>query len=479
MPSQRVEVGQEALFNGDWERAIVEFQAVAAQSSDLISQADALMGWGYALLQMGRIDEGIQQLGAAIELDSDHPRLSNAYFWRAQAYQQLGQWLEAEQDYAQYLQRKPDILATYVQTLRGNMLWELGDYAGARAAYQLAMQDPVGSGDLYLETAIANTYVQEGDRQTAINQYLDIYNRTGNEYLKAEINLRLAYAYLYLGRTEEAHARLLDSVENYPLAYDTYVGLTILVEAGVPVNELDRGLIDYYAGQYEVAVAAFDRYLAQNPSDPGGTARYFRGLSLRALGNAFMAVESWQTVADNNYGESYWDMAYEELAYTQWAYLDQYTVGIETLLAFVDAAPEHPRAPEFLFDAAFVSELDGDLEGAVLLWDRLANSYPTAQQRWRALFLAGITRYRLGDYDLARVTFQRAVEAASGPEEQAASHLWVGKTYQIQGNQAPLPMIPALFEVKSYGGWVSTEMREQNLRICVSHLGPMRKPLTG
>jgi soluble lytic murein transglycosylase len=148
-----------------------------------------------------------------------------------------------------------------------------------------------------------------------------------------------------------------------------------------------------------------------------------------------MAAESWQAVADQNYGEAYWDMAYEELAYTQWAYLDQYSVAVETLLAFVDAAPEHPRAPEFLFDAALVSELDGNLDQAVQLWDRMANSYPAAQQRWRALFLAGITLYRLGDYDLARVTFQRGLQAANGPEEQAASHLWIGKTYQIQGNQ--------------------------------------------
>ncbi|MGD8604608.1 MAG: tetratricopeptide repeat protein, partial [Anaerolineales bacterium] len=436
MPTQRLDSGQAALFYGDWNRAVVEFQAAAAGTTDAVVQADAIMGWGHTLLQMGRLDEAVQQLNAAIDLAPDHPRVAYAYYWRAQANQQLGLLVQAADDYSRYLELNPGILVTHVQTLRGNLLFEAEDYAGARAAFQLALQDPAGSGNLYLETAIANTYVKEGDRETAIAQYLDIYDRTSNEYLRAELNLRLAYAYLYLGRNEEAYTRLLDSVENYPLAYDTYVGLTILVEDGVPVDELDRGLVDYYAGQYEVAVAAFDRYLAQNPSDPGGTARYFRGMSLRALGNAFMAVESWQGVVDNNYGETYWDMAYEELAYTQWAYLDQYTAAVETLLAFVEAAPEHPRAPEFLFDAALVSELDDNLEQAVQLWDRLATAYPAAQNRWRALFLAGVTLYRLGDYDLSRVTFQRALQAASGPEEQAASHLWIGKTYQIQGNQA-------------------------------------------
>jgi soluble lytic murein transglycosylase len=436
MPTQRLDSGQAALFYGDWNRAVVEFQAAAAGTTDAVVQADAIMGWGHTLLQMGRLDEAVQQLNAAIDLAPDHPRVAYAYYWRAQANQQLGLLVQAADDYSRYLELNPGILVTHVQTLRGNLLFEAEDYAGARAAFQLALQDPAGSGNLYLETAIANTYVKEGDRETAIAQYLDIYDRTSNEYLRAELNLRLAYAYLYLGRNEEAYTRLLDSVENYPLAYDTYVGLTILVEDGVPVDELDRGLVDYYAGQYEVAVAAFDRYLAQNPSDPGGTARYFRGMSLRAMGNAFMAVESWQGVVDNNYGETYWDMAYEELAYTQWAYLDQYTAAVETLLAFVEAAPEHPRAPEFLFDAALVSELDDNLEQAVQLWDRLATAYPAAQNRWRALFLAGVTLYRLGDYDLSRVTFQRALQAASGPEEQAASHLWIGKTYQIQGNQA-------------------------------------------
>ena len=40
-------------------------------------------------------------------------------------------------------------------------------------------------------------------------------------------------------------------------------------------------MVDYYAGEYGVALAAIDRYLANTPTDPA-TAYYYRGLILRA-----------------------------------------------------------------------------------------------------------------------------------------------------------------------------------------------------
>jgi len=44
--------------------------------------------------------------------------------------------------------------------------------------------------------------------------------------------------------------------------------ITRLVEAEVPVSELDRGLVDYFAGLSGVAIAAFDRYLLGEPEEP-------------------------------------------------------------------------------------------------------------------------------------------------------------------------------------------------------------------
>src|SRR4030067_3571750 len=97
---------------------------------------------------------------------------------------------------------------------------------------------------------------------------------------------------------DQAYAAYLDAVQNFPLSYDSYLALVNLVEAGVPVDELQRGLVDYFAGQYAVAVAAFDRYLQAGPLDPAepeepATALYYKRLTLRCLGDQQTPIARW------------------------------------------------------------------------------------------------------------------------------------------------------------------------------------------
>ena len=70
-------------------------------------------------------------------------------------------------------------------------------------------------------------------------------------------------------RPRQAHERLQHAVHNYPVSYYSYLGLVQLLEAGVEVDDLDRGLTDYYAGVYDKALEALDRYIADNPGNDG------------------------------------------------------------------------------------------------------------------------------------------------------------------------------------------------------------------
>ena len=84
---------------------------------------------------------------------------------------------------------------------------------------------------------------------------------------------------------------------NYPRSYDSYLALVDLVEAGVPVDEQQRGLVDYYAGQYAVAIAAFDRYMQEEGADVAvvdinrDTARKVAD-DVKALGHKSLAIEA-------------------------------------------------------------------------------------------------------------------------------------------------------------------------------------------
>jgi soluble lytic murein transglycosylase len=115
--------------------------------------------------------------------------------------------------------------------------------------------------------------------------------------------------------------------------------------------------------------------------------------------------------------------------------MDQYGPAIQTLLGFVTAAPDHVRAGEFLFDAAQVAERDNQLEKAAELWERDFTQYPTYELALRALFLAGISRYRLGDYAGAFNTFTSLANSAAKLEDRAAAYLWQGKAKDVLGDK--------------------------------------------
>jgi soluble lytic murein transglycosylase len=142
----------------------------------------------------------------------------------------------------------------------------------------------------------------------------------------------------------------------------------------------------------------------------------------------------WDSVIQGDPASPVWDSAWEEKAYTQWAYLGDYSAGEKTLLDFVATAPDNPRAAEFLFDAGRVAERDGRLEEATKIWQRIAIEYPTSDYVYRALFHSAICHYRLGDYPTAQSVFQQAQGIAANPTERAGAYFWTGKSQAAQGD---------------------------------------------
>lgn len=435
LPRVKIEKGEQLLFYGDWENALLQYQSVLGVNADLEVQTAALLGIGRSYYLMGDYEKAFETLSDLVSSYPESPHTAHVYFFLAQTLDALGEPLLAAEAYHQVLQRSAGVIDSYLYEAHGDALAAGGDYLGAIQSYQQALQSPRAVRDLNIDIKIARSYALAGDYQTAIIGYQDIYNRADNDYTKAQMDLLIGQSYLALGQPEPAYQAFLDAVDNYPLAYDSYLALLTLVEAGVPVNELNRGLVDYFAGQYAVAIAAFDRYLQASPTD-AATARYYKGLALSALGQHEAAIGEWDRVIQGFPNEARWDDAWEQKAYVLWAYLDRYSEAAQTLLDFVALAPTHERAAEFLFDAASVKERAGDLEEAVELWERVSAEYPGSEFAYRALFLSGITRYRLADYPASYDAFQRALSLAGDLEERAAAFLWSGKCQQALGDTA-------------------------------------------
>ena len=441
IPEVRVSTGDQAFFNGDYNTALAEYQAAFDTSSDPAVRAAALWGIGrvqYEITNYGIALVSIQQLVREYPVS---PNAARAYFLMGDIFMLLQRYIEAALAYTAYINLQPGVIDALVQERIGDAYNSAGEYTKAIGAYKLSIAASHTGDNTALQIKIARAYVSQGDTVTALQLFDAISAATSNDYVKAQMDLLSGQVYLSLGKTDLAYHSFLDAVDNYPLAYDSYSALVALVNAGVPVSDLNRGLVDYFAKQYGYALDAFQRYNSSNPQNDG-TVVYYKALTYYYLGDYENAVSTWELFIENYPDNPHWVDAWDGngdlpgIAYTQWYWLDQSDAAVQTLLSFVQKTPNDASAPAFLMDAARIQERDGKLEEAASTWERVANDYPGSELVPQALFWTGITRFRLGKYSDSLVAFQRDAILSTLPEDQARADFWIGKSQQVLGDNA-------------------------------------------
>ena len=433
VPAIRVAEGDWALFSGDYDRAQTEYQNALDNAQDDDTRAGALVGLGRTQILNGRCDQAITTLKKVTKDYSESVHAADAYYFLGQCYSDQSNPASAASAYQRYLDYRPGILDAYIQELRGDALFSAADYTGAISAYEAAARAPQLADAVPLQMKIGKSYAEMRDYKNAIRTYLAVLEATSNDYEKAQADLLLGAAYEAINMPEQAYARYQDTVNNYPRSYDSYSALVDLVNAGQPVDDLNRGLVDYFAGQNGLAIEAFKRYVQDTPNHDG-TAHYYMGFALRYQGQNEAAIAEWQSLIKDHSGDRYWSAAWDEIAYTQWVNLDDFKSAAQTLLDFVSQAPNAPEAPAYLFEAARIQERSDDLKQAAVTWQRLIDEYPSDSTSLQALFLAGICDYRLADYPHALTIFQRMLALSTQATDQSQAYFWIGKTQTALSN---------------------------------------------
>lgn len=462
-PSDQLESAYRQYFNGDWETALAMYEQIAALAADPEIAIEAQLGAGTCLLALERYAELQEAMDRLLTSNGEGDYAAQALLMKAWAHEAVGDDRSAADAYRRALETGAAPLRGYVLDWRGDALWEIGEYQLAGDAYQQALFTEPTSGYLQVEIKLAGTLEDRGEFEAALSRYQSIYDATEEDYLKAFLDRMMGKALTRLGRADEAYARYLDAVENYPQYSDSYLALVELVNAGVPVSEFDRGLVDYYSGQYSLALAAFNRFEGFNPDEHDGRVHYFKGLTLRALGEYELAVEEWDRLIGEHPADEFVAEAWDEQVTTLWAYLDQYEQAVDLSEEFAIVFPEHPRAAVFLFDAGRIAERDDDLERATQLFRKAASSYPQTEIAFRAQFLAGITLYRMDEMAAAQTAFLAAVEVAKASEDRAAAQLWVGKTRQELGEHDAAQQAYRAASLEDPNGYYGLRARERLL----------------
>ena len=244
------------MFYGDYETARREFESAYRDGSSPQVRAAALWGLSrteYADRRSANALAALRQIGAEFP---DLAFIPYVNFLLGKINYEQKRYKEAAANYSIYLEMRPGVLDAYVQELRGDALFDNGSFIEALEAYNAAIAAPQIGDPLLLEIKAAQTRVAIGDFGTAISIYDAIFVRTDNDYIKAQMDYFVGLAHKELNQVDLANERYLHAVENYPLSYYSYLALVELVGAGTPVSDLNRGLVDYFAGQYHEAMVA-------------------------------------------------------------------------------------------------------------------------------------------------------------------------------------------------------------------------------
>ena len=433
LPIVRVENGDHAFFNGEYDLAVAHYLAAYQDSSDPAVRAAAKWGEARTLYADGRYPEALEATKALIGEFPDSVHAAGAHGLEAMIYDKLQDYAGAADAWQSYLTLRPGIIDAYAQEYRGDALSSAGNSPDALAAYEAAIQAPRLGDPILVDLKVAKTLADMGKYDDALARYDGIAARTSNDYVKAQAAYLSGQAYQSAGRTEEAYTSYRLAVEKYPLSYYAYLSLVALVDAQVQVNDLDRGMVDYFANQYDVALLAFDRYLQANPVNDG-SAHYYKALTLRELGKYQAAVDELSTFITNYSTHPKWVQAWEDKAEIQWVNLDLYADAAATLTDYVALYPASASAIDYLMAAARILERDNRLDQAADTWQRVANDYSTSEQAATAAFEVGIVRYRQSSFAPALEAFNRSLALALDAEDRARAYVWIGKAQQQIGN---------------------------------------------
>lgn len=431
-PDVLLRQGEESLAIGDTAGALTAFQA--AYFADPNGQHAP-----YALLSLGRaflLDEDYPRAATVLqELLTRFPATPEAHdarFFLAQALIGQGDPPGAAEQYRAYL-NEGTAIAPYIYEWLGDALSAGADYPAAADAYQSALDAaPDLSFEVGIREKLALVRAAQGDYEGALAQYDLILARARIPEYRARIQHQAAQTLLVLGRYDEAYDRFLDVVQNYPTSPWAYQSLIALVEAGVPVDDLTRGIVDYYGGAYGPSVEALYRYINAYPQTHSGDAHYYAGLAHLAAGSPALAAVQFQTLVKTHPENAYWGDGWIYWARALAAQGD-INGAVEVYRTFAATAPDHPRAAESLWAAAQLLERSGRADEAADLYEAVHRAFPTADDAPPALLRGGLQRYRLGAPDAAIADWRALVDGYPQSSYRPAGLLWLGKAYLAAG----------------------------------------------
>ena len=430
-PSDRLAAALLAYDWGDYPRAYEEFIALRADPGADESETQLAAYWaGRSALEAGDYEATLTTLQDFIQTYPDNPQVSSALFLVAQAYVGLADWKGVIDAYQAYIENGDKTLDVYAYEGMGDAAMLAQDYYRAAQAYTDGLRVAPDNGWVVsMREGIAQAELARGNPEKAVEQYDAILSIARIRAYRARILYLSGQALMIAGDEEAAYERFLQAVNRYPEAYDSYLALVELVNAEVPVDDYQRGLVDYHAGVYQPAIDAFTRYLQTEPEGyKEENASWYLALSLKANGNLWQAIQEFKEFVETHPDSERLTEAWLEMA-EAYVWQENNDQALSTYRSLADKYPQSPLAPTALWEAAELEMDDGDLEKASASFRDLAARYPDDEGTPDALFKAALLDYRRGEFDAAREGWEALVLDYPDSRTSTAARFWLGKAW--------------------------------------------------
>ena len=433
-PATRITLGQEALDSGDLAAAADQFETGLSQPDALTDpqQIAALLNLGKAYLQDGRFPEAAATFTQLLKTENAPTEtgflLGQALEGTAEATADYQGVIEA---YRAYLDANPE-MAAYVQPRIAAAHLALDDTEQAITAYEAALIGPAHRLTIInIHQQLADLYLADDNYAAAITHYNAIHDLAQTEFTRGQMTYLAGMAELQTGDIPAAQAYFAKGVAEYPRAYESYLGLVQLVDAELPVDEFQRGLVDFYADAYEPAIGAFQRYLTANPDDFRADTYLYLAWSYEALGDLETALSQLDAYAALDEAGALIERA--KIV----ARAGQTEAALAAYLTYLETYPDGGDAPLAAWQAAELTEDLADIPTAIARYQLLADAYSWHEDAPEALFRAGFLANGMGDEGTAVTIWQEAIQNYPQAEFGSAALVWLLKT----GPSVPSPTI--------------------------------------